>query len=162
MIAAVTEQLRASLPPGVAVESKDYGVTAHWRSIIASGANFESVAARATDVTCAVGTEHGLVPRPGKASVELVLPLGVDKGTVFAELCVTLERAAFLGDDDGDLAAFRALDKLRETSGLRPVKIAVAGAGVPRALVEAADLVCSGPAAAVEFLVALAARLRLS
>ena len=159
VIAAVADELRARLPAGVIVESKEYGVTAHWRSLVASGAGFESIAAQATEVACAAGNEHGLVPRPGKASVELVLPLGVDKGTVFAELCATMEAAAFLGDDDGDLAAFRALDGLREASGLRTVKIAVAGPGVPRALVETSDLVYDGPDAAVGFLVALAARL---
>ena len=94
--------------------------------------------------------------------MELALPLGIDKGTVVTELCGTLERAAFLGDDAGDMFAFRALDELRATSGLRTVKVAVAGADAPRALVEAADLVLDGPGAAVGFLVALAARLHPS
>jgi trehalose-phosphatase len=162
VIETVRDQLRATLPSGVRVEDKGYGVTAHWRSINASGADLEAIAARAAEVVQAVAAEYDLVARPGKASVELALPLGIDKGTVVTELCGTLERAAFLGDDAGDMFAFRALDELRATSGLRTVKVAVAGADAPRALVEAADLVLDGPGAAVGFLVALAARLHPS
>ena len=59
--------------------------------------------------------------------MELVLPLGIDKGSVVRELCDGLARAAFLGDDAGDLLAFRALDELGTTSGLRTLKVAVTG-----------------------------------
>ncbi len=161
VIATVGDRLRASLPTGVVVEDKEYGVTAHWRSIMASGADLEAIAAQATEAARAIAAEHGLVPLPGKASVELALPLGIDKGTVVTELCGGLDTAAFFGDDAGDLFAFRALDELTTTSGLRTVKVAVAGAEVPRELVEAADVVLEGPSAAVDFLVELAARLHL-
>ena len=56
------------------------------------------------------------------------------------------------------LDAVRALDELASSSGLRTVKVAVAGSDVPRALLETADLVLDGPGAAVGFLEALAAR----
>ncbi|MGD0983367.1 MAG: trehalose-phosphatase [Acidimicrobiales bacterium] len=162
VIETVRDQLRGTLPSGIQVEDKSYGVTAHWRSMIAPEAQLEAVAVQATEVARAVAAEHGLVLLPGKASVELALPLGIDKGTVVTELCGELERAAFLGDDAGDLFAFRALDKLRIASGLRTLKVAVAGAEVPSALVEAADLVLEGPGAAVGFLEALAARVTSS
>ncbi len=162
VIGTVRDQLRQSLPTGVEVEDKSYGVTAHWRSLIASPAEIEAITAQATEVARAIATEHGLVLMPGKASVELALPLGIDKGTVVTELCGGQERAAFLGDDASDLSAFRALDKLTATRGLRTVKVAVAASEVPRALVEAADLVLDGPGAAVGFLEALAARVVIS
>jgi trehalose 6-phosphate phosphatase len=159
VIATAGDQLRATLPAGILVEDKEYGVTAHWRSIGASGSDLEAIVARTKEVVLGVGAEHGLLPRPGKASVELVPPLGIDKGTVVTELCGDLERATYLGDDDGDLPAYQALDTLRASSGVQTVKIAVAGADAPRSLVDAADLVLDGPGAAVGFLIALAARL---
>ncbi len=151
-------QLRARVPSGVRVEDKGYGITVHWRSLSAPHADLEAIGAQVTELVGAVATGHGLVPRPGKASVELALPLGIDKGTVVTELCGRLGRAAFLGDDAGDLFAFRALDALEKTSGLRSLKVAVRGAEVPLELLEEADAVLDGPSAAAGCLEALAAR----
>jgi len=162
VIGTVRDQLRRSLPAGVAVEDKSYGVTAHWRSLIAPQAEIEAITAQVTDVAQAIATEHGLVLMPGKASVELALPLGIDKGTVVTELCGGQDAAAFLGDDTSDLSAFRALDELAVTRGLRTLKVAVAASEVPLSLVESADLVLDGPGAAVGFLEALAARVAFS
>jgi trehalose 6-phosphate phosphatase len=159
VIEAAFGDLVAAVPDGVKVEDKGYGVTVHWRSVEASGAELESIAARTTAVVLKVGAERGLVPRSGKASVELALPLGIDKGTVVTELCGGLQAAAFLGDDSGDVLAFLALDRLRDSSGLRSVKIAVDSDEAPRELIEEADLVLDGPSAASWFLEALAARL---
>lgn len=158
VIETASDELLAAVPSGVRVEDKGYGITVHWRSATASGAELESIAARATDVTRAVGTAHGLVVRPGKSSVELALPLGIDKGSVATELCRGLERAGCLGDDLSDLLAFQALDRLRATSGLRSVKIAVTSAEVPRELLDDADVILDGPSEATHFLEALAGR----
>jgi len=158
-IEAARDELVAALPSGVRVEDKGYGITAHWRSIDASGPELEAIAARSTQVIRAVATEHGLLPRSGKASIELALPLGVDKGTVVTELCGNLDTACYIGDDAGDLFAFHALDELAATSGLRVLKLTVAGDEVPPEMLEQADLVFDGPRAAVGFLVELARRL---
>jgi trehalose 6-phosphate phosphatase len=160
VIESARDQLVAGLPPAVRVEDKSHGIAVHWRGVIASGDELEAIAARATELARATAAAHGLLARPGKASVELVLPLGIDKGSVVRGLCDGLARAAFLGDDTGDLLAFRALDELGTTSGLRALKVAVTGDGVPPGLLQAADLVLDGPAGAVGFLVALAERLR--
>jgi len=158
----ILAELATALPSGVRVEDKGYGITVHWRSSSASGAEREAIAELATEVVGAIAARQGVVVRPGKASVEIALPLGVDKGTAVRELCGGLDRVGFLGDDAGDLLAFKALDELRITSGLFTVKIAVAGDEVPPALVEAADIVLDGPSAAVGFLVALSGRLGAS
>jgi trehalose 6-phosphate phosphatase len=160
VIEEARDQLLAGVPDGVRVEDKRYGVTVHWRSIPLSGGELEASAARAKELAAAVAAEHGLVARPGKSSVELALPLGIDKGTVVRELCGGLERAGFLGDDAGDLLAFHALDELRSEAGLRTLKVAVAGAEAPPALLAEADLVFDGPAGAADFLEQLAARVR--
>ena len=158
-IETVRDRLQAVLPKDVKVEDKGYGITVHWRSLTASGAERESIATTTRELVRTVASEYGLVPRMGKASVELVLPLGIDKGTVVSELCTGLDRAAYLGDDLGDLRAFGALDRLRARSGLGSVKIAVNGADAPRELLEEADLVLDGPHATAGFLAALAEQL---
>jgi trehalose-phosphatase len=164
VIETTRDELAAALPSGVVIEDKGYGVTVHWRGVVVPtlngpGEGLETISARATAVARAAAAAHGLVARPGKASVELVLPLGIDKGTVVRELCGDLGTAAFLGDDAGDLLAFRALEELHAASGLRTLRVAVNGEDVPQALVQAADLVLDGPPAAVSFLVSLADRL---
>ena len=66
-----------------------------------------------------------------------------------------LEAAAYLGDDLGDLRAFRALDGLEASYGLRGIRIAVNGAEAPEQLLKEADLIVEGPSAAALFLEAL-------
>ena len=66
---------------------------------------------------------------------------------------------AFLNsfDEDGDLPAFQALNRLRR-AGVETLAVAVGGAETPPELTEAADLVLGGPAQVVEFLEALLRR----
>lgn len=154
------DTLIASVPAGVRVEDKGLGVTVHWFSLTVPRAELEMIAARASEIAVGVATEKGLVSRPGKSSVELAPPIGIDKGTVVTELCGGLERAGYLGDDAGDLLAFRALDELKDEAGLRTIKIAVSGVAAPQALLADADLVLGGPDAAVSLLVELARILR--
>jgi trehalose 6-phosphate phosphatase len=156
VIESVRDQLRAAIPVGARVEDKIFGVTVHWRSAGEEGIDSTEVATRATEAARAVAAEHGLVPRLGKASVELVLPLGIDKGSVVTELCGHLQAAAYIGDDTGDLLGFRALDEQRDLHGLRSVKIAISSPEMPWGMAEAADLVLAGPSAAATFLAQLA------
>jgi len=161
-IEAALAELLTALPYGVRVEDKGYGLTVHWRSVSASSSDLDALAARATDKVREIGVNYGLSPRLGKASVELAVPLGIDKGVVVNELCGALHGAAYLGDDLGDLLAFRALDQLRSVPGLACVKITVTSTEVPAELLEEADLVLSDPIAAGRFLEVLAGRLRRS
>lgn len=152
-LAAARDELAGAVAPGIVVEDKGLGVTVHWRVAAAEpGADGAAVAAQATALVQAVAGRLELVARPGRASVELVAPVGVDKGTVVRELCGPLARAAYLGDDDGDRFAFEALDELGSARGLDGWKIAVASSEVPERLVAAADVVLDGPAAAVALL----------
>ena len=98
----------------------------------------------------------GLVVRPAKASVELHPPLDVDKGTVVEAAAAGLRAACFLGDDVGDLPAFRALDRLAAT-GIHTVRVVVGTSETPAELVDEADVVVEGPAGALAFLRSLEA-----
>lgn len=145
--------LRAA-PPGVEVEDKVYGVTVHWRN----APDPSAVESRAAALADELAASSGLVVRPGKASAELVPPVGVDKGTVVRRWAedVRIERIAFLGDDVSDLLAFEALDALATEGRIEALKVAVSGPDAPPAIVENADVVLGSPEEAVELLCRLA------
>jgi trehalose 6-phosphate phosphatase len=103
----------------------------------------------------ALAAAHGLRLEPGRMVLEL-RPPGVDKGVALESLAS--ERAArvvcYAGDDLGDLAAFAALDRLRER-GVPGLAICAGSAEVPE-LGARADLVVDGPIALVALLAAVA------
>jgi trehalose 6-phosphate phosphatase len=76
-------------------------------------------------------------------------------------VCTGLDAAVFAGDDAGDLAAFDALDRLRDDGALSAaVRVAVRSDEVPAALVDRADVVVDGPAGLAALLAQLGASLR--
>lgn len=151
-IAEMRRQAEAAGVPGLVVEDKGLGLTLHWRR----AEDPATAAAIGTALAEALAAEHGLSLRSGKASIETVLPLGIDKGTVVAERGARWRTVGFIGDDVSDLCAFDALDSL-EADGAKVVRMAVTDA--PDELVARADLVLDGPGAAARFLEALAKRL---
>lgn len=158
-LGAARRQLEAALRDaarydGVVVEDKTFGLTLHWRR--ASRPDEAGAAGRA--LASEIARSTGLEARPGKASVELVPPVGIDKGTVVREEGHGLAAVAFLGDDVGDLRAFDALDALAD-NGAAVARIAVAGTEAPAELLERADLVLEGPYEAAGLLSGLAERL---
>lgn len=157
IVAGVRRAAEAAAVPGLHVEDKRYSVTLHWRD----AADPSAVAAGAEPLAARLGAESGLLTRPGKASVELVAPIDIDKGRVVAERVGTggLARVAFFGDDTSDLSAFAAIDELRSSGAATGLKIAVAGPEAPGALLERADLVLGSPSEALELLRDLADRL---
>jgi trehalose 6-phosphate phosphatase len=148
---AVVEASRAWAPDGVGVEPKGLSITLHYRTRPDAG----DEVLRFADEQAATS---GLVLRPARMSVELHPPVAVDKGTVLRALAAGAGAGAacFVGDDAGDLPAFTALDQLAD-EGVATVRIAVASAEAPPALLERADAVVGGPAGAVAFLRSLLA-----
>ncbi len=89
----------------------------------------------------------------GKLNVELIAPLGADKGSAALELADGFAAALYAGDDLGDLRAFEAL---REWPG-DSLCVAVGGAETPGELLAGADAIVAGPEGALELLVVVAA-----
>ena len=83
VVAEVADPARGRRPGGVLVEVKGAAVTVHWRRVPEAEAWVAGQVAEAAART-------GLVRHPGRASVELRPPLGIDKGTVVRDL--TIER----------------------------------------------------------------------
>ncbi len=146
-VAQVADLAEEQAPPGVRVERKGSTVTLHVRAAPAAAGWAERFAADRAVAT-------GLVAHSGKLSVELRPPSGGDKGSVVDELGAGLAATAFVGDDAGDLPAFEALARLR-AQGVRTLAVAVNGDDAPAPLLDAADVVVSGPEAVLAGLRAL-------
>jgi trehalose 6-phosphate phosphatase len=131
-------------PEGMVVEPKGPSLTLHYRAHPEAGPAVEEWARRQA-------ARSGLVARPAKMSVELHPPIDADKGTALEQLVEGLGAVLFAGDDQGDLPAFDALDRLANR-GVDTVRVAVASAEAPPELVERADVVVDGPAALVDLL----------
>jgi len=101
----------------------------------------EQIAERAND--------DGLVSRFGRKVLEVLPPVGSNKGTAVRRMIEErgLTRALAAGDDTTDLDSFAALDGLAVA-----VRVAVGSAESPPALLEVADIVVDSPA---EFLALL-------
>ena len=93
---------------------------------------------RELDAIAESAREEGLVARYGRKVLEVLPPVGSNKGTAVRRLLEEhgLRRALAAGDDTTDLDSFAALDGLEVA-----VRVAVASAEAPSALLEAADLV---------------------
>jgi trehalose 6-phosphate phosphatase len=144
VVSAATRRLEAAAPPGLLVEPKGLSVTLHYRT---SPALEPQVTALAQDVAASTG----LVTRAGRKSVELLPPLHTDKGTVISTWAPSLRSVAYLGDDVGDVAAFRALDGLA-AQGIAAIRIAVRSDESPADLLAAADLTVTAPEGAAALL----------
>jgi trehalose 6-phosphate phosphatase len=163
-VAGAAADAEAHAPVGVVVERKGLSVALHWRSTVPESLGSSGddagrrVAAVAAGVTMRLGEElaarHGLELRHGRMSVELVPPVGVDKGAAVDHLCQGCDGAIYAGDDRGDLAAFAALDAL--SGQLYRVKVAVASDEAPPELIDGADVVVNGPSGVVGLLRQLA------
>jgi trehalose 6-phosphate phosphatase len=130
--------------PRAEVEPKGLAVAFHFRDH-----PDEREAVRELDAIAESARAEGLVARYGRKILEVLPPVGSHKGTAVRRLLEErrLRRALAAGDDTTDIDSFAALDGLEVA-----VRVAVASAEAPRALLEAADFVVESPA---EFLALL-------
>jgi trehalose 6-phosphate phosphatase len=150
------EALRDRLPgalhgadPAVWIEDKRLSLVVHARR----AADPEAALAAVRDPVSALGDELGLEVHPGSGVLELRLP-GYDKAAALATLAEGRPTVLFLGDDRGDLPAFRQVKVLRE-AGTRAWGVGVLSSGAD-GINDAADVTVEDPAAAVDLLRALA------
>jgi trehalose-phosphatase len=133
----------APWPPSE-TELKGLSVAFHFRrreDERAAVLELESIADRARDA--------GLVTRFGRKVLEVLPPVGSNKGTAVSRLLAAagLSRALVAGDDTTDLDAFRAVEQLEHR-----VRVAVLAPESPRLLAEHAELVLSSTGEFLELL----------
>jgi trehalose-phosphatase len=125
-------------------EYKGLSVAFHFRYAVderAAVRQLEEIAARATD--------EGLVARFGRKVLEVLPPLGSNKGTAVRHLLegADLTRAFVAGDDTTDIDAFRAVDDFECA-----VRVAVLSPESPELLREYAEVVVHGTGEFLELL----------
>jgi trehalose 6-phosphate phosphatase len=136
--------------PGAWVEPKGATAAVHVRaSPLTAIAPLERELAR-------VAAGSGLELHAGKAVFDLVPEGRGRKGAAVERLAAGADAVAYAGDDLPDLEAFAALDRLAG-DGVRVVRVAVADAGSPDALLAAADVVVPDPDGLAAWLAAIAA-----
>ncbi|MEV8056783.1 trehalose-phosphatase, partial [Streptomyces antimycoticus] len=136
---------------GTWIEDKGRAVAVHTRRAEDPQATFEALRAPLH----ALAERHGLIVEPGRLVLEL-RPPGMDKGVALTEYArrTGAEAVLYAGDDLGDLAAFGAVERLRE-EGV-PGVLVCSGSTEVTELAQRADLVVDGPAGVVELLSSLA------
>lgn len=147
---AALAEARARAPRAVIVEAKGIALTLHWRKAPAD-----------KDASIALGRElaerHGLHAREGKMAIELVPDPTQDKGEAIRSFFSELAAGCVLGDDVGDIPAFRAAREEERSRGFEAVLVVAESSEVPPELLELADARVDGPQGAIAFLEALAA-----
>jgi len=141
-VAAARREAELRWPELFIEEKGSIAFSVHWRSRPdrAVGDEVATLAAR-----------YGLRAHGGRLASEVRPPIGVDKGVAVAELVDGFEGALFAGDDEGDLPAFAALERVAV-----PVRIGVQSAEAPAGLVDAVDVMVDGPDGVVALLRGLA------
>ena len=147
VVEEVATRADAETSGGMNVERKGAAVTLHFRT--APGA--EDFVRRWAE---AEAERTGLQLLHARKSYELRPPVERDKGTVIEAAASGLRAACFVGDDQGDLACFDALDRLSRR-GLHAVRVAVQSPESPPELLARADVTVDGPDGALAWLKAL-------
>jgi trehalose-phosphatase len=138
-------EFAASAPwPLDETELKGLSVAFHFRS-----RDDEAAAVRELEELAERAREEGLVARFGRKVLEVLPPVGSNKGTAVRALLegAGLTRALVAGDDTTDIDAFRAVEELDHK-----VRIAVLAPESPPTLAEYAELVVDGTDAFLDLL----------
>jgi len=144
LMSSIEQELASHLPSGMTVENKGMSITLHYRQ-------HPQLADQAATLAADVRRRWPIDVRSAKQSVELHPRVETDKGSAVLEFVGSESSVVYIGDDEGDLPGFAALDVL-ERRGTSVLRVAVGSSELPALLESSADIVLDGPSGVVEFL----------
>lgn len=140
--------------PGLLFEEKGTTASIHYRSAQDPVAARKRIASLLRDLA----GEPDLKVLEGRRVVELRPPLDLNKGTALLDLLreYDVRGVIYVGDDETDLDAFRAIHRWGLQEERRALAVGVISPEMPRGLMEESDLVVEGVKGVAEFLAVLA------
>ncbi|MDO8690738.1 MAG: trehalose-phosphatase [Dehalococcoidia bacterium] len=135
---------------GLLVEDKTISTTFHYRNC----RDPELARSAILDALEGMGQPQGLKIMHGRRAVELLPDIAVDKGTAVLSLIREFGLRGFLyaGDDQTDVAAFRAVRRWQTETGGRGLALAVSGPDTSEEVRQEAGFTVSGVAGVETFL----------
>ncbi len=154
-MSALPRLLREAGATDAWIEEKGLAVAVHTRRMSDRHEVFDRLLATMSEAARA----NDLAVEPGRHVVEVRAP-GMHKGTALRGLLEELDAGAvgFIGDDLGDVEAFKAVQDLRGQG--TPGLLVCSGSAEEQTLVELADVVVEGPDGVMELLRELTEDLR--
>jgi trehalose 6-phosphate phosphatase len=154
-IAGLPRLLRQGDAEGAWVEEKGLAVAVHTRRLEDPRAAYDRLLPLLTEAA----KSHELDVEPGRNVIEVRAP-GMHKGAAVRRLVeeVEAQAVAFVGDDLGDVEAFRAVEELRGQG--HPGLLVCSASEEENALADLADVVVRGPAGVLDLLRELTADIR--
>lgn len=136
------------------IENKGLAVAVHMRNVRDRAAWEDRLKTAAFNVA----ERHNLGILAGRAVWELQPRSSMNKGTAIRKAveASNAKNLIVVGDDSGDLPAFRAALELRQ-GGLSTLRVAVRSDESPAELLQSADIIVEGPEGVIELLMELAA-----
>lgn len=142
-VADIARELDSQFSNAVLVENKLISVTVHYRN----NANKKRVIGESIDSVLSNYREFTVIP--AKMSYEVVPKIFKKKGDVITDLLKSHDGGYYLGDDVGDLDAFKAL-KMQPSKAT--CSVAVRSTDTPQDVINAADISVGSTKEAVKFL----------
>jgi trehalose 6-phosphate phosphatase len=158
-LARVLEAVEAQIhQPDIIVENKGATASLHYRlAPDRARARLELL-----EILVSSAVPVGFQIEEGRMVINVLPPLGISKGSAVSWLVAEhrLERVVYLGDDETDTHAFRALKVLRQSGEVRTLGIAVVGLETPLSVRELADASLPSVDAVANLLSQVAERLK--
>ena len=150
-LAAVLAARRGADPqPGILIENKGATASLHYRLAP------DPVRAKheLLEILVQSAVPLGFQIEEGRMVINLLPPLGISKGSAVSWLVAEhrLDRVVYLGDDETDAHAFRALKVLRQSGEVRTLGIAVVDSETPLSVRQLADATVPSVEAIAELL----------
>ena len=157
-ITAVLEAVQMQIrQPGIVIENKGATASLHYRL----APEPERAQRELLEILLQTALPSGLRFEEGRMVFNLLPPLGISKGSTVSWLAAEhrLDRLVYLGDDETDAHAFRALHVLRQSGEVRTLSIAVVGSETPLSVRQLADATLPSVEAVANLLCRVAERL---